>query len=201
MAFFNTGLQVSGYTNFGLACVLWAGAAILALWGALPWLAGRRLKPVSATNEQPQRDVDQTVSPLQAAHALKVEPDMWLSNAIWQAFLRTDYIPEGGVSSIEIKEPEKQRFVMLIIGEFRQRAFDGELPIWGRKNGSSILEPVPFDFWRRNQIDHVAVARVDHPEEVKACAVRPWEKTDTSADWHHFKTSKAVIERLYPKPQ
>jgi hypothetical protein len=120
---------------------------------------------------------------------------------MWRAFLRTDYIPEGGVSSLKIKEPEKQRSVMFIIGEFRQRSFDGEVPVWGRRKDSSNLEPVPRDFWMRNQIDPIQVARVDPPEEVTACAERPWEKPDTSEDWHHFKTSKAVIERLFPRPQ
>jgi hypothetical protein len=95
------------------------------------------------------------------------KPDIWLSVAMWRAFLRTDYIPEGGVSSLEITEREKQRFSMLIIGEFRQLALDGELPIWGRGKDPFILGPVPRDFWRRNQIDHVAVARLDHPEEVR----------------------------------
>jgi hypothetical protein len=198
MALVNLGLQVSGYTNFGLACVLWAIAAILAFWGVLPWLAGLRLKPVSATSERPpQRAGHADATPSQGTHAPKVEPDIWLSNAMWRAFLRTDYIPEGGVSNLKITEPEKQRFVMFIIGEFRQRSFDGEIPVWGRKD-SSNLEPVPREFWRRNQIDPIQVARVDPPEEVKACAERPWEKPDTSGDWHHFKTSKAVIERLYP---
>ena len=88
---------------------------------------------------------------------------------------------------------------MLIIDEFRQKAFDGEIPIWGRRKDLSILESVPLEFWRFNQINHIQVARVDPPDEVKACAVRPWEKPDTSADWHHFKTCKAVIERLYPE--
>jgi hypothetical protein len=50
MALVNLGLQMSGYTNFGLACVLWAIAAILAFLGVLPWLAGLRLKSVSATS-------------------------------------------------------------------------------------------------------------------------------------------------------
>jgi hypothetical protein len=90
---------------------------------------------------------------------------------------------------------------MLIIGEFRQLAFDRKLPIWGRRNGSSILEPVPSDFWIRNQINHIQVAGVDHPEEVNACAEKPWEKPDTSGDWRHFMTSKAAIERLYPTPR
>jgi membrane protein implicated in regulation of membrane protease activity len=199
--FVNLGLTVSGYTNFYLACALWAIAVVLALWSMVPWLAGLWLTPLSA-NEQPHKmGRDTPAAPSQIAPTLDGEPDIWLSNAMWRAFLRTDYIPEGGVSSIEITEPEKQRFVTLIIDEFRQLALDGKLPIWGRGKDPFILEPVPRDFWRRNQIDHVAVARLDHPEEVKACAVRPWDKPDTSADWHHFKTSKAVIERLYPSPQ
>jgi hypothetical protein len=196
--FVNLGLTVSGYTNFYLACALWAIAAVLALWSMVPWLAGLRLTPLSA-NEQLGHDTP--AAPPQIAPAPTDQPDIWLSDAMWRAFLRTGYIPEGGFSTLEIKEPEKQRFVMLIIKEFRQLAFDGKLPIWGRKKGSFILEPVPRDFWRRNQINPIQVARADHSEEVKACAERPWEKPDTSAGWSHFKTSKAVIERLYPRLQ
>src|ERR1700683_4220222 len=54
-ALVNVGLTTSGYTNFYLACVLWAIAAALALSIAVPWLAGMWLTPISATNEQPQK--------------------------------------------------------------------------------------------------------------------------------------------------
>jgi hypothetical protein len=165
------------------------------MWGLWPFVSAFVLqspKPISASGGQTQKRESILPSAItQSTPATMADkPDIWLSNAMWRAFLRTDYIPEGGVSSIEITEPEKQRFVMLIIDEFRQLAFDGKLPIWGRGKDPFILGPVPRDFWRRNQIDHVAVSRVDHPEEVKACAVRPWEKPDTSADWHHLRQAK-----------
>jgi hypothetical protein len=154
---------------------------ITVMWGLWPFVSAfvfQSLNPITASCGQTQkREPTLPSAPTQSTPATTTDkPDIWLSNAMWRAFLRTDYIPEGGVSSLEIKEPEKQRFVMFIIGEFRQQSFDGELPIWGRKNGSSILEPVPSDFWRRNQIDPIQVARVDHPEEVRACAEKPWEK-------------------------
>jgi hypothetical protein len=173
------------------------------IWGLWPFASAfvfQSPNSLPASGGQAQkREPDLPSAPTQSTQATPTDkPDIWLSDAMWRAFLRTGYIPEGGISTLEIKEPEKQRFVMLIIGEFRQLAFDGKLPIWGRKKGSSVLEPVPRDFWRRNQINPIQVARADHPDEVNACAEQPWEKPDTSADWRHFKTSKAVIEQLYP---
>jgi hypothetical protein len=201
MALVNLGLQVSGYTNFGLACVLWAIAAILAFWGVLPWLAGLRLKSVSATSEPPQRVGYADAAPSQGAHALEVEPDSWLSDAMWWAFLRTWDVPPGGMVSLNSGESENQRFAMLIIQEFPQLAFDEKLPIWGRRKDSFRWEPIPPDFWSHNHIDHILVMSADPQEDIKAIPDNPWEKPDTSGDWHHFKTSKAVIERLYPRPQ
>jgi hypothetical protein len=87
------------------------------------------------TGGQPKkREPDLPSAPTQSTKApATIEPDIWLSDAMWRAFLRTDYIPEGGVQTLAIKEPEKQRFVMLIIDEFRQLAFDGKLPIGEEK--------------------------------------------------------------------
>jgi hypothetical protein len=165
----------------------------------VPWLAGLWLTPISA-NEQPHKmGHDTLVAPPQIACAPKDEPDIWLSEAMWRAFLRTDYIPEGGALSLEITEQERRRFVMLIIREFRQLAFEGKLPIWGWSKGHTLWEEVPREFWRGNQIDHVSVARADHPEDVKARSEQLLMKPDTSAEWSHFKTSKAVIEQMYPK--
>jgi hypothetical protein len=197
VALVNIGLQVSGYTNFGLACVLWAIAAILAFWGLLPWLAGLRFRPVSATSEHPQRVGYADAAPSQSAHALEVEPDEWLRDAIWRAYIGTWYVPPEGLGQ-NILESEKRRFAMLVIREFRQLASEGKLPIWGWSKGRTLWEEVPREFWRDNQIDHVSAARADLPEDIKARSEQILMKPDASGEWSHFKTSKAVIERLYP---
>jgi hypothetical protein len=125
------------------------------------------------------------------------ERDVWLREAVWRAFLKIWHVPEGGLRP-GISESEKQRFAMLVIGEFRQLASEGKLPIWGRKKDSLIWEPLPRDFWTSNQIDHIAIATAAHPDEVKACSANPLTKPDTSGNWSHFMTSKAAIEQLYP---
>jgi hypothetical protein len=201
MALVNIGLQVSGYTNFGLACVLWAIAGALALWGAGPWIAELWPKTILAVDGQPKQR-EQDFPPTQITKASPpIERDVWLRDAMWRAFLRTWHVPDGGIVPLPVGESENQRFAMLIIEEFRQSAFEGKLPIWGRRKGSFIWEPIPSDFWAHNHIDHVLVMSADPREDIKAMPENPWNKPDTSGDWRHFMTSKAVIERLYPRPQ
>jgi hypothetical protein len=200
MALVNTGLQVSGYANFPLACALWVMAALLALWGARPWLSELWSKAILATDGQPKEREAGLPNAVQSSHT-PLTPDTWLSDAMWWAFLRTWRIPEGGIGSLNVGESEKQRFVMLIIREFRQLAFEGKLTIWGWKKGHTLWEEVPQDFWARNQINHIQVARGDHPDEVKAYTEKFWENPDTTAEWSHFKTSKAAIEQMYPSPR
>jgi hypothetical protein len=199
VALANIGLQVSGYTNLYLACTLWVIAGGLALWGARPWLSELWPKPLLAPTVGKQ-EPDLPSASTQGTAKLVIEPDEWLRDAIWRAYIGTWYVPPEGLGQ-NTSESEKQRFVMLIIREFRQRASDGRLPVWGWSKGYTLWEEVPREFWRDNHIDHISVARADHPEDVKARPEQLLMKPDTSADWSHFKTSKAVIERLYPTPR
>lgn len=130
-----------------------------------------------------------------------IERDAWLRDAMWWAFLRTWDVPPGGMVSLNAGESENQRFATLVIDTFRQLAFDGKLPIWGRRKGSFIWEPIPSDFWAHNHIDHILVMRADPQEDIKAMPENPWKKPDTSGDWRHFMTSKVIIEQMYPSPQ
>jgi hypothetical protein len=129
---------------------------------------------------------------------LTVERDVWLRDAIWRAFRGTWSVPEGGIAPLGLGESENQRFAMLIIDDFHQLAFEGKLPIWGRRKGSFIWEPIPHDFWAQNHIDHIPVMSADPQEDIKAMPENPWKKPDTSGDWRHFMTSKVVIEQMYP---
>jgi hypothetical protein len=199
MALVNIGLRVSGYTNFGLAITMWVIAGVLALLGARPWIAKLWPEPLPARAAQSRKREPDSLSV--ATTPLKPERDVWLRDAMWWAFLRTWDVPEGGMVSLNVGESENQRFAMLVIDIFRQLAFEGKLPIWGKRKDSSIWEAVPREFWRRNHIDHILVLSADDPEVVKAQAERFWENPVTSGDWHHFMTSKAVIEQLYPRQQ
>jgi len=186
MALVNIGLQVSGYTNFGLACTLWVIAGALALWGARPWIAELWPKPLSATDGQPRkREAGLPNAPTQSIRVeLAIERDVWLRDAMWWAFLRTWYVPHGGIISLNVGESENQRFATLVTDEFRQLAFEGKLPIWGRRKGLFIWEPIPPDFWAHNHIDYVLVLRADPQEDIKAMPDNPW-KPDTSGGWRH----------------
>jgi hypothetical protein len=197
MALVNLGLQMSGYTNFFLSCVLWSVAGALALWGARPWLAELWPKTIAATGGQlAKREPDSQSAPTPAVP--KFERDVWLGDAIWRAYLGIWHIPLGeGILELNVSESEKQRFAMLVIREFRQIAFEGKLPIWGWKGDSTLWEEVPRDFWSKNHIEYIAVATNVPQDEIKAQADNPY-KSDTSQEWHHFMTSKAAIEQLYP---
>jgi hypothetical protein len=144
-----------------------------------------------------QSDLDRT----RDQSACDNKRDIWLRDAMWWAFLRTWHIPEGGMVPLNAGESENQRFAMLVMDEFRQLSFEGKLPLWGRRNGSFIWEPIPPEFWALNHIDYIAVLSADAPEDIKARAEDPWKKPDTSGDWRHFMTSNAVIEQLYPRLQ
>jgi len=130
-----------------------------------------------------------------------IKRDVWLSDAIWRAYLGAWHIPPGdGLLELNVSESEKRRFAMLVIRDFRQIASEGTLPIWGWKGTSTLWEKVPNEFWKNNHIEYIQVATNGPPDEVKAQAENPYEQ-DISKEWHHFMTSKAVIEQLYPSPQ
>jgi hypothetical protein len=199
MALFNIGLQLSGYTNFPLACVLWTIAALLVLWSARSWLSELWPKTLLAEGGQPKEQKSDI--PNVASQTAPLVRDVWLSDAIWRAYLGTWYIPPGdGLQELNVSESEKRRFAMLVIRDFRQIASDGTLPIWGWKGTSTIWEKVPNEFWKNNHIEHIQVATNGPQDEIKAQAENPYEQ-DTSKEWHHFMTSRAAVEQLYPSPQ
>jgi hypothetical protein len=39
------------------------------------------------------------------------------------------------------------------LAEFLQSAADGEIPIWGKKKTGGVYEPIPREFWFKNQIE------------------------------------------------
>ena len=175
------------------------------IWGVWPFVSARVFRPLetlSATDGQPlKREPDSRNASPPTTAPPTIERDVWLSDAIWRAYLGIWHIPLGeGILELNVSESEKQRFAMLVIRDFRQIAFEGKLPIWGWKGDLTLWEEVPRDFWSKNHIEYIAVATNVPQDEIKAQADNPY-KSDTSQEWHHFMTSKAAIEQLYPGPQ
>jgi hypothetical protein len=182
----------------------WAAAALCLIAaigiGAQPMVTAR-LFPHSSSGSEPAPKPPPIVPEARdRSPSSDIKRDVWLRDAIWRAYIGIWYVPQEGLGP-NISESEKQRFVMLVIREFRQHAFEGRLPIWGWRKGSNIWDEVPKKFWGDNQIDFIQVAKPDHPEDIKACANNPLKQPNASAEWSHFKTSRAVIERLYPSSQ
>lgn len=85
--------------------------------------------------------------------------------------------------------------------EIRQKAFEGALPIWGRRKNSSLFEPVPWQFWRNREIIE-SFAIQPGLEDLWVRFTHALEVGDvpnaTSNEWDHFMTNKDAIDRLWP---
>src|SRR5208282_6869478 len=71
------------------------------------------------------------------------EPDVRLGDAFWRAFLKTWDKPRHDPNLMATTEPWPgywEQFHSFVETDVRQAAFDGKLPIWGRKMGNWVLE-------------------------------------------------------------
>jgi hypothetical protein len=119
------------------------------------------------------------------------KPDVNLSNAIWRVFLGEWTLPTKSVG--EYGEKESQRFLKLVHEEFRQKAFDGELPVWGRRDGSTLVEPVPREFWHDHHVHYLTMNLAGGPD----VDIVHEHSLATVRDWRDLRTSKDCIDRLY----
>lgn len=196
---------ISSETFYLVAATAFILTAIWALWPFAYSFVFQSPNSLPASGGQTQRREPEPALPITNTQSIKapltIERDVWLSDAIWRAYLGIWHIPPGeGLQELNVSESEKRRFAMLVIRDFRQIASEGTLPIWGWKGTSTLWEKVPNEFWKNNHIEYIQVATNGPQDEIKAQAENPYEQ-DTSKDWHHFMTSKAVIEQLYPSPQ
>jgi hypothetical protein len=132
---------------------------------------------------------------LNTAHN-QIERDVWLLDAVWRAFSGKWTVRSRRGNNKDLNAVEMQRFYDLVARIFRQRAFDGKLPIWAKSARSDLWLEVPREYWRNHQIDYLTVIDTDIPENV---TVEPERHEDSQAsDWRHFMTSRAVVESLWP---
>ena len=142
-------------------------------------------------------------APVQAPATPSFDPswtnDVTLLEAIWRVTLgKWDVRLEYADNDWEAMKP----FWNAVI-EIRQRAFEGKLPIWAKRKRppSTLFELVPPQFWINHEInesycqkspDDVWV-QVTHPLVVGEV---PRARTNL---WTDFMTSKAAIEKLWPR--
>lgn len=73
--------------------------------------------------------------------------DVWLYDAIWRAFTGVWARPVMDLSGPGIGPSESQRLYDLIV-DLRQKAFEGDIPVWAKRAGSNLWETVPRETWR-----------------------------------------------------
>ena len=122
-----------------------------------------------------------------------VERDVWLADAIWRVFLGTWELPPHAERAPN-GESENQRFYDLATIEFRQKAFDGQLPIWAKRSSSDLWEVVPKEFWKDHRIFYLNVIR----EDPTKLSVEKEGSLRWSNEWREFMASRTAVDALWP---
>jgi hypothetical protein len=128
------------------------------------------------------------------------ERDVWISDAMWRVYSGKWLVPKGGLLAQGENTAETARFRKIIEEDFRQRAFDGKLPIWAKLERRDIWDVVPTHFWRDNHIDYLAVVTGEDAERIIAVPEqkRVWAQTSQPI-YRLFMTSKSAVEILWSR--
>jgi hypothetical protein len=165
-------------------CTLIIAAAIAAL------IRHRLAHAGSPTSSPiPSRPIDGLASASKPTH------DVWLFDAIWRAYFGEWKILREGEQLPS--EQEYQRLHDLAEFHLPQRAFDGDLPIWGKRNTLGLWEPIPKTFWQTHNIHYLSLINRSPPK------VEIWSTTHPirpTYEWIELKTSRPVVDQLWPKP-
>jgi hypothetical protein len=122
-----------------------------------------------------------------------VERDVWLADAIWRLFLGTWDLPPPAERA-PIGPEENQRFFDLVTKEFRQAAFDGQLPIWAKRS-RDLWEAVPQEYWKDHRISYLNVIR----EDPTKLSIEKVGSLTRATEWREFMTNKAAVDTMAKK--
>jgi hypothetical protein len=125
---------------------------------------------------------------------LRVERDVWLADAIWRAYLGKWERPDRDLSGPGVGATVAQALHDLAVHEIRQLAFEEKLPVWGKRRGSTLWEPVPPGFWQENRVNYLTILR-DEPSAILIERIPRHERND---EWQELMTSKRAVESLWP---
>jgi hypothetical protein len=116
--------------------------------------------------------------------------DVWLGDAIF-------YISFGTWKD-EAKKLTSDLVAKIHYGmrEFRQKACDGDIEIWGSENFSGIpLLPIPKEYWRKFSVSEFEVAKNRPAELTSALADGNWDGDSVK---RHLRTSVSIVHKLWP---
>jgi hypothetical protein len=128
--------------------------------------------------------------------------DLLLSEALWRVY-------NGDWSGrIDLSQEHYQDAKVLKLWDaavaLRQHAFDGTLPIWARRQKSTLYEPVPNEFWSNHEIE-VSTTINSTIADTWVLATHPLVIGEVrfarAKDWEGFMTCREAVESLWtPKP-
>jgi hypothetical protein len=129
-------------------------------------------------------------APLKENLGRKIERDVWLSDAIERAFWGqwqrgvADLWPGIGLES-------SQRLHDIAVKDIRQLAFEGKLPVLGKRSTSDLWEAVPREF----QVSFLSTLLDDPSKLLIEHAMFTGQRVD---DWQELMTSWQAVEYLWP---
>jgi hypothetical protein len=138
--------------------------------------------------------------PQKAETAIPIDPrwsrDISLAGALWRAF-------DGDWKNVRPPQSqlEEDRFYQTA-EQIRQHAFDGSLPIWGRRKGSTLFEPVHKEFWRNHAIEAAYLLNSKNNRDLWVYVTHPLVVGEVqnarTMVWEDFMTSNEAVEKLWP---
>jgi hypothetical protein len=141
-----------------------------------------------------KKDFEKTEAIKQQSRESPPTHDVSLFDAIWRAYFgEWKNIGEGERLP---SEQEYQRLHDLAEFDIPQRAFDGDLPIWGKRNALQLLEPIPKAFWQTHNIHYLSLTNRNPPRIEIWSTTHPIRPTH---EWIELKTSRSVVDQLWPR--
>ena len=170
-----------------VAALLWAIGYYFLFWRTMlskPLWVDSQAKFRASTSNPPKGEL-----------VRKIERDVWLADAIWRAHLGKWGRPDRDLSGPGVGLDAAQMLHDIIVGEVRQFAFEGKLPVWGKRRGSTLWESVPKEFWKDNRVNYLTIIR-DDPALILIEGIPRHERND---EWQELMTSWQSVEYLWPK--
>ena len=140
-------------------------------------------------NISPKQPTVQTPKKQGSPETQRVVRDVWLLNAV-------HYIAYNSWVLVDMPLDDNHLTAgYRALAEIKQKAFDGELPIWGRVGQAVLYKPILKEYWEHYDFEILSFAK-DDPEEF--CTEK---HNDIANDviYNSLMTSKSKVEELWPK--
>jgi hypothetical protein len=123
--------------------------------------------------------------------------DVSLAGSLWRAF-QGDWMNVRPPQT----ELEKAKF-QFTADQIRQHAFDGSLPVWGRRKDSNLFEPIPREFWQNHAIEADYSLGSKDNRNLWVYVTHPLVVGEVinarTMAWEDFMTSNEAVEKLWPR--